>query len=789
MSLPQQKPTPQKPLPLPPDVDGYAPPPQLKPKNPRRRKTVNSETSSIQSTNSLILNELLETEKVYASDLQLIWNIFHKSATKSTRLQRSKSVNSSSSTGSHRNYKQLIETDFVCTPQAEIEAYELSKKAFPGSTTLTNSFFQSDQQVLSHENIRLIFLNIHPIMLWTLEFVELLENTITNGNNIGELFCQYIPSHFEPLYLYYCSRQTSSNNRLVQLLQNDARVQAWHTDCSNQLQGQSNAWDLPSLLVKPFQRILKYPLLLNNLIKCNENKFGVSSLQKALTDLQSLAERINDAKFRKDSVDHILLTVGSLPNDDTSTRSPQIPSSSTSTPNTLKKTPPLPSKKSRTFLRRRAKSTTHPNSSTSSVASSPLQTSQNLAIEHAQNNGPPVYAHQESIVFDRCVGMLDYQLQQLTTFTRNINDWINLISLELNQLAKFVGRWYATSSLEGLSVVENESTMTIEAYARVIREIFKRPYATLVKKIDSRIHYRLKQIMKLTSNPRIIIVRRNELKREFEESTSAIPSKSRWSSTQLIANAHEAFEVFHALDVQLRLELPVLVRGMKKALQGVLHDFVKIQTEYYQQSHELRQMWCQQWCTFNHEHTPERILKDWQIRFGIISDRLDKLNLQIAPTYDIPHRPEAEKSDKDATVRRRGASLSNQNYNHTFDRLSMSDDNHGESTHTHTTNTSQRSSGIYLDSPPTPSSMSHSHDKSPTPSLYTRMLPQLSLDSYRTAFSKQPPHTDKLDDASVQLSLNSFDAETERLACFMQRDIGGLGLKWDEGDEEVSERH
>lgn len=641
MSIPQQKPTPSKPLPLPPvpapstpledSIRNASSPPELKPKNPRRRGrdrndtlvSTNSSNSSINSTQSLILNEMLDSERVYASDLKLIWNIFYKSALKprSTSLTRSKSVSSSTSTGSSsRNYKEFIETEFVCNSKAEVEAYELSRRAFPNSPTLNSAFIESQHKpILSNENLRTIFLNIHSIMLWTQDFVSLLENAINKGQNIGELFCEYVTSHFEPLYLYYCSRQTSSNNRLVQLLQTDARVQAWHNDCSAQLQGQTNAWDLPSLLVKPFQRILKYPLLFNNLIKCNENKFGVSSLQKALTDLQSLAERINDAKFRKDSVDHVLLSIGSLGNsDDSPARSPQTPSAS-STPNILKKTPPIPTKKSRTFLRRRAKSTTHPNSSTSSVASSPLQTSQNLAIEHAQHNGPPMYSHEESIIFDRVVGMLDYELQQLTTFTKNINDWINFISLELNQLAKFVGKWYATSSLEGLSVVENESTMTIEAYARIIREIFKRPYATLVKKIDSCIHYRLKQVMKLTSNPRIIIVRRNELKREFEDSISMIPAKSRSSSTQLIANAHEAFERFHALDVQLRLELPVFVQGMKKALRGVVKDFVDIQTEYHQQSYQLRQMWCEQWCTFNHEHTPERILKDWQIRFGTIS--------------------------------------------------------------------------------------------------------------------------------------------------------------------------
>ncbi|TIB14778.1 hypothetical protein E3P92_01874 [Wallemia ichthyophaga] len=631
-------------------------------------------------------------------------------------------------------------------------------------------------------------------MLWACDFVALLENAINKGENIGDLFCQHIPSKFEPLYLYYCSRQTTSNNKLIQLLQNDPSVQLWHDQSSAKLQGLTNAWDLPSLLVKPFQRILKYPLLINNLIKCNQN--NVPSLNNALTHLHSLAERINDAKFRKDSVDNALL-MHMHTSDDSPARSPLIPSS-TSMPNSFKKTPPmLPSKKSRTFLRRRSKSTTHPNSITTSIASSPIQSTQNLANEDMQQNGPPVYSQEHSIASNTIIRLLDSELHQLTLFTKNINDWLNTVSLELHQLAKLVGRWYATSSLDAFSHIkkvngnENESTITIDAYARIIREIFKIPYGALVTQIDSRIHYRLKEIMKLSTNPHIIIARRNELKREFDDSVGMIPAKNRWSSTQLIFNAHEAFKSFHALDLQLRLELPVFIQGMRRALRGVVRDFIEIQTKFYEESAKLRQMWCEQWCTFNHEHTPQRIEKDWEIRFGIISDRLDKLNLQIAPSNDGRQSDMSER-ESDGMLKRRGESPSTNNVNTNVKildthRQSISDDMTNPETSAHA---SQRSSGIYMDSPPTPLSISNdksndkSHDKLPTPSFYTRMLPQLSLDSYRTAFSKQPT-TDKLEDGnSISLSLSSFDVETDRLACVMQRDIEGLGLKL--GGEESS---
>ena len=640
--LPKQKPIPHKPLPLPPlplqspleesvmnSLDS-APLPSVKPKNPKRmeRKTMlssNSSTSSVNSTESLILNELIETERTYSNDLKLIYQYYFKSSQLplTSGLNRSRSVSSNSSTGS-RNYKQIIETEFQCTSQAERDAYSLSRKAFPNSRNLTSFLDNANKPILNTDDTRCIFLNIQALMLWSQEFVQLLEMSVKNNENIGELFCRYIQSHFEPLYLYFCSRQTSSNARLVQLMTTDAKVQAWHDDCTRKLKGLTNAWDLPSLLIKPFQRILKYPLLIGNLIKCNEEKYGVSSLKKALHSLQALAERINDAKFRKDSVDQILSTIGNSNNsnnnlilNDDGPSSPSTPNSTVKqSPNTLKKAPPISTKKAKTFLRRRAKSATN----NPSLLPSPIQTSQNLNVDHVNgSSGPPMYSSEESIEFDRLQAQLDFQIQQMHSFAKSINDWIGCTSIEMNQLGKLVNKWYATSSLEGVSVVENESTMTIEAYARILREIYRKPYLTLVKNIDNKIHNRLKQVMKMTSNPRIIILKRNEMLKEFEDSLQALSSKSRSSLGNLLNNSNEIFEKFHALDVQLRLELPEFIKWMRRALRAIIAEFIILQTNYNEECYDLRQNWCQQWCTFNHEHTTERILKDWQIRFGIIS--------------------------------------------------------------------------------------------------------------------------------------------------------------------------
>lgn len=61
-----------------------------------------------------------------------------------------------------------------------------------------------------------------------------------------------------------------------------------------EMQGKTTAWDLSSLLVKPFQRILKYPLLLTRLAECG----GCS--KSVCERAQSVAKHINDVKKRRD---------------------------------------------------------------------------------------------------------------------------------------------------------------------------------------------------------------------------------------------------------------------------------------------------------------------------------------------------------------------------------------------------------------------------------------------------------------------------------------------------------
>ena len=68
-----------------------------------------------------------------------------------------------------------------------------------------------------------------------------------------------------------------------------------------QCRGEIQAWDLQSLLIKPVQRVLKYPLLLTSLVdKTEDSHPDYKTLLNAKEAIGRVAQDINEIKRRKD---------------------------------------------------------------------------------------------------------------------------------------------------------------------------------------------------------------------------------------------------------------------------------------------------------------------------------------------------------------------------------------------------------------------------------------------------------------------------------------------------------
>ena len=116
---------------------------------------------------------------------------------------------------------------------------------------------------------------------------------------IGEAFGHNM-SQMERVYSEYLKNHDAANQKL-QVLQKNDKVQIWLKECRAYAHDLTSAWDLDSLLVKPVQRILKYPLLLDQLLEATpENHPDFAQLDIAAREMKGISMRINEMKKRAD---------------------------------------------------------------------------------------------------------------------------------------------------------------------------------------------------------------------------------------------------------------------------------------------------------------------------------------------------------------------------------------------------------------------------------------------------------------------------------------------------------
>ncbi len=108
------------------------------------------------------------------------------------------------------------------------------------------------------------------------------------------------------LYTVYCARQAQANIRLQELL-SDTKLANYFSECWTSVQPFTNAWDLASVLIKPVQRVMKYPMLFADLLACTSPVHpDYFDLRKAAEGARKIADEINETKRRKDVIERVV---------------------------------------------------------------------------------------------------------------------------------------------------------------------------------------------------------------------------------------------------------------------------------------------------------------------------------------------------------------------------------------------------------------------------------------------------------------------------------------------------
>lgn len=144
------------------------------------------------------------------------------------------------------------------------------------------------QEVLSPDTIHFLFGNLNTLVDFQRRFLiqleEMAEKTAME-QNFGLLFIENEDSF--TVYEPYCSNYFSAQDLVVQ---ETPRLQKL-ADILNPV------YELPSMLIKPVQRICKYPLLMQQLIKAT-NKFWphFAELEQGLESVRRVTENVNETQ-------------------------------------------------------------------------------------------------------------------------------------------------------------------------------------------------------------------------------------------------------------------------------------------------------------------------------------------------------------------------------------------------------------------------------------------------------------------------------------------------------------
>lgn len=170
-------------------------------------------------------------------------------------------------------------------------------------TFLGNESFLERGKSLGIDMITL-FGNLDEVIDTASKLLKQIEDTMKKEESnqlIGNCFIN-LADDLKEVYGHYC-RNHDDIHSLLDKYEENSSTSNYLKHGVEIIRRQTNCFDLRSILIKPVQRILKYPLLLNELVKCTDDShLDKKVLSKAVELMTDVATAINEFKRRKDLV-------------------------------------------------------------------------------------------------------------------------------------------------------------------------------------------------------------------------------------------------------------------------------------------------------------------------------------------------------------------------------------------------------------------------------------------------------------------------------------------------------
>uniref|UniRef100_A0A8D2I9I8 Proto-oncogene vav n=1 Tax=Urocitellus parryii TaxID=9999 RepID=A0A8D2I9I8_UROPR len=206
---------------------------------------------------------------------------------------------------------KMTEYDKRCCCLREIQQTEEKYTDTLGS--IQQHFMKPLQRFLTPQDMENIFVNIEDLLrVHTLFLKEMKEALATPGSpTLYQVFIKYKERFL--VYGRYCSQVESASKHLDQVATAREDVQMKLEECSQR--ANNGRFTLRDLLMVPMQRVLKYHLLLQELVKHTQDTVEKENLRLALDAMRDLAQCVNEVKRDNETlrqITHFQLSIENL---------------------------------------------------------------------------------------------------------------------------------------------------------------------------------------------------------------------------------------------------------------------------------------------------------------------------------------------------------------------------------------------------------------------------------------------------------------------------------------------
>jgi len=160
------------------------------------------------------------------------------------------------------------------------------------------------RKAIGETDFELLFCNIADVARLSAKLAQAIRDESLKpvpDQQIGGVFCKTAPA-LQEAYVKYVVNFDEANELQIRL-SGDERVTAVMKQCHAKIAHRTKAWDLPNLIIKPVQRVLKYPLLMRELEKRTpEDHSDRPNTLKAAELLTQIATAINEGRRTKELV-------------------------------------------------------------------------------------------------------------------------------------------------------------------------------------------------------------------------------------------------------------------------------------------------------------------------------------------------------------------------------------------------------------------------------------------------------------------------------------------------------